>query len=304
MAIHVKSHNDLDAVGLVVVLKRLGYDIASISYHGYPTIDASITKHLKESYSKDDLLLIADICPSDSVLEEINRKVSDGAKVVLLDHHKTKLSAAKYKWATIDLEKCGTELVYDRYKPADWDSPALDMFVEAVSAWDLWKLDSECRKRSENLNSLLGFIGKGAFVKEFSIDLTADFRGTFAEVIKYLEKRKKKYVKQVIKKQLEHVRCYKDGFNNRFKILFATDYISEIGNAALDHPEAEDLHYVCVINPAWNTCSLRARKGGVDVGAIAKFFGGGGHAAAAGFPCEFTESIEANVWQLLNRLNY
>ena len=168
----------------------------------------------------------------------------------------------------------------------------------------MWQLDSPYRKRSEQLNTLLGFIGKDAFVKAFLENLSADTNEPFKTIIEFLVARKNRYVSQVIRAQLAKTRCYSDGFRNRFKVIFATDYISEIGNAALGHPASEDLHYVCVINPILNSCSLRSRTGGVDVAAIASRFDGGGRPAAAGFPFEFTERIEANVWKLLNSLEY
>ena len=52
-----------------------------------------------------------------------------------------------------------------------------------------------------------------------------------------------------------------------------------------DKPDSED--YVI---------SLRARKGGVDVSEVAKFYAGGGHASAAGF------KIKKEVWDaIVNR---
>jgi len=312
MKVHVKTHNDLDAVGSVIVLrcagKIAGITVSSVSYHTYTGIDDAIKNHLKSKHvGKDDLLLITDICPSNDILDLLDAAHQKGVNIRLLDHHKTKVAANKYDWATVDIDKCATELVFDAYyrkmhPPSDFFG--IHEFVDAVCAWDLWKLESKHRNRSVKLNTLLGFLGKNDFINEFMENIDADKLSPFREVLKHLEKRKNRYVNQVIKKQLEAARCYKDGYNNRFKVIFATDYISEIGNAILDHQDAIDLEYVCVINPTWNTCSLRARKGGVDVGSIAKFFGGGGHPGAAGFPCEFTESIEAKVWQLLNRINY
>ena len=71
----------------------------------------------------------------------------------------------------------------------------------------------------------------------------------------------------------------------------------------LQHPDGEDLKYVCLINPVANACSMRSREGETDIGEIAKLFGGGGHQAAAGFSINFTEDIERAVVDVLNKID-
>jgi oligoribonuclease NrnB/cAMP/cGMP phosphodiesterase (DHH superfamily) len=218
----------------------------------------------------------------------------------LIDHHKTRAWVNKYDWAIVDLDKSATEILF--YQFENKQSGIYFDFVQTISAWDLWKEDSPYRKRAKQINNLLGFIGKDAFVRSFVKNLNADKTEPFKTIIEYLIAKKKRYVSQVIRIQLEKTRLYVDGFRNKFKIIFATDYISEIGSEILAHPASEDLDYICVINPVINSCSLRARKGGIDVQIIAKHFDGGGHASAAGFPFNFTDDIEAKVWKLLNSL--
>jgi len=301
MADHLKLHNDLDAVGSRIVAEASGLEIASTSYHTYKNIDEAIVNYIKnKEFSNGDRLLICDICPTKETALLIDKEAKNGLDVILVDHHKTRAWVKKYEWATVDLTKSATEILFSLHE-GKTQGTYFD-FVKTVTAWDMWQLDSPYRERSEQMNTLLGFIGKDAFVKAFLESLDADTKEPFKTIIGYLIARKKRYVSQVIRTQLERTRLYADGFRNKFKIIFATDYISEIGHAALDHPASEDLNYICVINPIINSCSLRARTGEVDVAAIAKYFDGGGHPGAAGFPYEFTEEIEAKVWKLLNSL--
>jgi uncharacterized protein len=303
MAWHLKLHNDLDAVGSRIVAEASKCTpIASTSYHTYKTIDAAIINYIKnKEFSNGDTLLICDICPTRETALLIDNEVKNGLDVLLIDHHITRAWVKKYPWAIVDcLGKSATEILFNLYE-AKVSGKYYD-FVQAVTAWDTWKLDSPYRKRGEQLNTLLGFIGKDAFAQSFVHNYDADAKEPFKTIIEYLIAKKNRYVSQVIRSQLEKTRCYVDGFRNKFKIIFATDYISEIGHAVLDHPASEDLHYVCVINPIINACSLRARTGEVDVQVIAKHFDGGGHPGAAGFPFNFTEDIEAKVWKLLNSL--
>jgi len=300
MAYHLKLHNDFDAVGIRILAEISGFDIASTSYYTYKTIDNAILSYFNnKEYSKNDELLIGDICPSKPVAEQIDQQHKLGKRIQLIDHHKTRAWASKYPdWATVNLTKSATELFY---RTVQGDIPGrYANFALTVTAWDLWKIDSPLRKRAEELNTLLGFIGKDNFVKEFVNCIHADKAEPFKSIIQYLMDRRDRYVTQVIRTQLHKAKYHMDGFGFTFKILFATDFISDIGNAALQATDTADLHYVCVINPVSDTCSLRARVGGVDISKIAWLLGGGGHAGASGFPFKFTKDIENTIWKLLN----
>jgi oligoribonuclease NrnB/cAMP/cGMP phosphodiesterase (DHH superfamily) len=304
MPYHIKTHNDLDAVGGRITAEAAGLEIVSTSYHGYDTIDDAIRSYIKnKEFSDGDELLIIDICPSQKTCDRLDTFYRSKGKITLLDHHyKTKAWANKFPWATVSKNKAATELVFDLFYKDDEDTVLYEHFVRAVAAWDLWKLDSPYRRRGEELNTLLGFIGKDEFVHSFAKNPQADFIKPYSEIIRYLERKKNRYINQVIRKQLLAAPYRMDGLGNTFKIIFATDYFSEIGAAALAHPESEDIHYICIINPIFNSVSLRSRQGEVDVHCIAARCGGGGHIAASGFQCSFTESIEDHIFQKLNAL--
>ena len=66
---------------------------------------------------------------------------------------------------------------------------------------------------------------------------------------------------------------------------------SEIGERLLEiHPEAPFAVIYCR-DKGQRRWSLRARRGGFDVSVIAKAFGGGGHASAAGFTLDYSVVI-------------
>lgn len=304
MATHLKTHYDLDAVGGRIVLESARHLVASTTYHTYDTIDDAIQQFIVEKrYNSGDLLVIADICPTQGVCEFIEKNHPGDLAIRLLDHHKTRSWVNKYSWAKCDVSKCGTELVFEAFyidKSNEYKYVEICKLVEAIAAWDLWKKDSSYRVRGENLNTLLGFIGKDAFVRRFVADPNADLFPTIQEILGFLNARKERYVGQVLKEQLDNAKLRMDGLGNSFKTIFATDFMSEIGDAVLAHPDGQDLHYVCLINPTSNTCSLRSRTGENDVSTIAKRLGGGGHQAAAGFPVALTDRIEEEVFTLLN----
>lgn len=72
---------------------------------------------------------------------------------------------------------------------------------------------------------------------------------------------------------------------DRVFALNTQSFISEVGNILATRPEARfSLSYFYDFERRTNVCSLRASSDkDVDVSEIAKLFGGGGHAKAAGF---------------------
>lgn len=91
-----------------------------------------------------------------------------------------------------------------------------------------------------------------------------------------------------------------DKNSNRYIIVFATDYVSDIGNRILRSKDFADLDYVAIINPSRDTCSLRS-QGKFDVASIAKQLGGGGHKNASGFHTNITETVEKKIVRLFEK---
>jgi len=307
MATYLYTHNDLDALGCAIVAELVYGNVTSTSYNSYQTIDGNIDRLLETGIGEDNLLLIADICPSEETCEKLDAAHRAGNRIQLVDHHKTKMWVNKYKWAICDdSTACGAKLLWLLNKQAHQniqDAEEYSKLIEAINAWDLWKLDSEHRERGERLNTLLKFIGRKEFLASFQKNPNADKAIPYAHVINYLEKSKNDYVKKVLREQLHKARYYMDDLGNTFKILFVTDYISDVGNAALADKDSEDLKYVVMINPVYGTCSLRAREGEIDVSTIAQRLGGGGHRAAAGFKTDVKERIERQIYKLLTKID-
>lgn len=312
MDYHVKTHSDLDGAGCRLVLQLAGFPIRSTTYHTYQNIDDAILsfflRHLEEFPNREVTLFITDICPTLETCAKVDKlvKINDSLNVQLYDHHVTRKKASKYSWATVNTATSATEILWERYSERiSWKLGEFQQLVSAISAWDMWKMDSPFRQRGEKLNSLLGFIGKEDFVSRFSEDPFSDKKEPFLSICKYLEKRKENYVRKVIKDQLFDTPYHMDGLGNTFKIIFATDYISDLAYAALDHPEFEDLHYICVVNPLSNSCSLRSRQeDNVNVEQVARKLNGGGHPKAAGFPFRVLPGVEREVFKVLNSLEY
>ena len=276
------THRDLDGVGCAVLAKKF-LNISDIVYCTYDNIDETI-----KNTDPKQTIIITDICPSQDVCKNFN-KFDD---LILIDHHKTKIWLNKYKWAIFDQSKCGTWLFSEWLLKNHVLEDDVINFCEAINAWDLWKLDSPYRTRGENLNNLLRFIGFDEFVDKFSKDIKADIN-QFSELISILDKRKIRFIKETVDKQLPQAMMRKDGKGRKYKILVVNEYVSEIGEEVLTRDK--EIDYVVMLS--WNKCFLRSKK--VDVSRIAKNLGGGGHAGAAGFIYNSRSKIESYIQRLL-----
>jgi len=305
----VISHNDLDGVACVILLKRSTDKPVEYVLADYNSVDYEINQRItREAQHKYSQIFITDICPLEGTCMHINQQYSAGVQVKLLDHHTTRSWVNDYPWATYENHICGCELVYEyitKHFPVGESKAAEQdwMFAQAVGAWDLWRVSSPHRPRGEELNSLLRFIGKDSFIRVFSEDINQD-KKEFQSTISYLADKKKRYVGSVLANQLDSAPIHSDGQGLQFKIIFATDYVSDIGDSILRHPDYEDIDYVVLVNPVMNAVSLRSRKGDVDVARLAKRLGGGGHKSAAGFSKNFTYGIDKKLSNLLNLLEY
>lgn len=304
---YLVTHGDLDGAGAAVIAETI-YKISFTFFADYTTIDSYLFNFISSKKDEKDVeLLIADICPSQSVCEELN-KVSENFKVKLFDHHKTRQWATQYPWATFDPMKSGTKLLHEYVSTTATEgwrhvlSHYLD-FVEAVDAWDLWKLDSPHRARGEQLNALFKFLRTQEFIPLFVKNPEADKEEPIKTLLEYLEKEKQHIIKRAISTCEKSPIVRRDSLGHMYMIIFTTDYVSEVCHAILNHPDFNDLHFILAYSPLAETCSLRA-KGAIDVSEIAKKLGGGGHKDAAGFHYPVRAHIEENIFKLIAQIEY
>jgi oligoribonuclease NrnB/cAMP/cGMP phosphodiesterase (DHH superfamily) len=308
--VHIFTHSDLDGVGAAIILRRAFENVpivnVSTEYHHYDTIDKALLDFIKrKEYVETDLLIISDICPDLKTCEELDKANGKLIKIQLFDHHVTRSWICKKfkKWCTYNSVKCGTEMVAKAYKKNSQRNLNVSNFVETVGAWDLWRLKSKHRKRGEDLNLLVQFMGCDTFENTFFLNPIFDLTSEGKEIIKYLKDQKKRYVEKIIKGQVEKAKIRKDGAGNNYAIIFADNHISDVARAILDYYDKnEELGYVAIVNPIYNTVSLRSR-GAVDVSIIAKKFGGGGHKGASGFQLKLLRNLDRSIYKRFQTLD-
>lgn len=317
MKVKLFTHTDLDGIGCAVVGKIAFHDI-DITYCNYDDVNDIIkTFILTKEYKNYDYIYITDISVNEEVAELITNTHPDyfkegynlGEMIQLLDHHPTAEWLNKYFWCTVAVEfegekTSGTRMFYEllmdgeylqKSSAWEWDRCSnLFEFVENVRKYDTWLWKTKYNNdEPKKWNDLLFIMGREDFVKNMvrKIRINHDFYLSESELnmLKYKQTEIDKYIdrksKEIIKKDIQG---YKAG------VIFAEQYHSELGNVlATNNP---DLDFIVIINPS-QSVSYRGIKDTIDLGAIAKIYGGGGHPQAAGSP--ISEEIREQVINMI-----
>lgn len=209
-----------------------------------------------------------------------------GRRLMVLDHHKSaEAELANLPYCIFDMNRSGAMIAWNFFADQFQPNARVPEVIAYIQDRDLWKWQLP---NSKEISAAL-----------WAQDITADFRKLLPLALEWtfnyerlrmlgaaLLAQNEQYVQQIAK-TAESVML------GGFKALAATTPLlrSEAGEAlAL---KSEELGGDC-LGILWYRdgeahiyrVSLRSRKGGPDVAAIAAQFGGGGHAAAAGFEVE------------------
>jgi oligoribonuclease NrnB/cAMP/cGMP phosphodiesterase (DHH superfamily) len=273
------THGDLDGIVCGIVFKRI-YPNSYIFFTNYKeTVDCrEINEAILEvvpEFPEDVSILISDISVSEDVAEFLNQRGSVG----LLDHHKTALPLTRFPWVKVDMNKSGCLLVYEMLASRFYLTDLWPL-VELADTYDRWQQNHPKWEQAKQLNRLLSAMGRDAFIYRFMSNSSVDLTPTDKLMLQTDEYHRSKYIARSI--QLAQVLT--DRYGNKFCQVFADRYVSEVGHELLNI-SPEDIAYVLMIDIRERVCSLRGR-GMVDLSALAKEFGGGGHHDSAGFPLQ------------------
>ena len=280
------THTDLDGVSCEILGKIAFEEDINVVRCNYGDIDAKVEEFIN-SAEEYDKLFITDISVNKEIADKL-LSVSD--KVILLDHHKTALWLNEYPYALVQVEDesigkmCGAYLFYEylkkNHKEFD-DTPALKLFIDYVRMYDTWewkeKYDNIIPKR---LNDLMYIDGPNEFIDKMVYRLGNNlFIFDDTDLMKL--QIEQTYINSYITQKNETLMVNDSLFPEyTVGITFADKYISELGNKLCElHPE---LDFVVLINMSTLAVSYRTVKDDLDLSAIAKGFGGGGHPKASG----------------------
>lgn len=227
-------------------------------------VDAAVAAALAEA----DEVVLADHSISDQSVPLVEAHLAEARRFQVLDHHKSALGLARFPWATIDVTRAGTGLLFDylgqpeRYRE----------FAELVEDHDLW---CHADPRSTKLAALYGLLGEDLFLARFVAEPGVNFTEAEELLLEVESRRERDYIQAKVEdaEVLEIAGA-------RWALVFAELYRSNLADALVERYDV-DATAVVNANSEKVTVSLRGRS--VDVSLIAEAHGGGGHARAAAF---------------------
>ena len=300
------TDSDLDGISCGIIAELLFGDDVDITYTNPKMIEKEIDTFIaNKDSSQINTIYVTDLSVPNSVANKLQKLYEEGYTVKLMDHHRTSFYMNKYKWAKvaeffINRKTCGAELFLEYLKDAitfinkdlNINFSRVESYVEYVRLWDTWEWTEDTTGNgliAKKLNTLLSLYSDTKFIKETKNkiindrDIINDFENKLIEVN---ENKKKRYLSYKLRTMRKiNIDKYNVG------VVFAEEFISELGNYLCR--ENEDIDFVMMIQPDIRVVSLRTIKDDVDLSAIAKTYGGGGHPKSAGFV--YNTDLDINI---------
>lgn len=285
--IKIFTHTDLDGVGCAILAQLTFGKNVDITYCNYDEVDLLVREYISKMDKEHDTCFITDISIKDDLASVIDHEYENNFK--LFDHHKTALDLNKYDWCVVEtmnnkkgLQTCGTELFHEYLIAHKYLKEDVKDFVKLVTNYDTWRWTEigNMGLISKKMNDLLYLYGRDEFVK-WCLDKFKS-RKSFLRfdkedelLLQFNQKEIDKYIDSKEKEMI--ISC--DG-EYKYGVVFAEKYFSELGNELCTRNP--NLDYVAMVNVGTYSISYRTIKDNIDVGQIAKRYGGGGHQKAAG----------------------
>ncbi|WP_221567860.1 DHH family phosphoesterase [Alkalihalobacillus sp. TS-13] len=289
------THNDLDGIGCGIVAKMAFGDAIDVRYNSVMGLDFQVERFLErkdEKQNKDLTLFITDLSVNEKNEKALDDFAQEGGKVQLIDHHKTALHFNDYDWGYVKVEyddgrlACATSLLYSYLVHHQLLEPsaALEEFVELVRQYDTWEWEQNDNVKAKQLNDLFFMVSIDEFVEKMVPRLERMDHFEYDEFEqKLLEMEEDKIERYIRRKKRELVQTFVGDYCTG--IVHAESYHSELGNEL--GTANRHLDYITILNMGGRKISFRTIHDDVDVSAVAGYFGGGGHAKAAG--CSMNE---------------
>ena len=241
---------------------------------------------------RDKKIVFCDWSPKPDALKEIEAVAK---QIVILDHHITAQDALKdVPYAIFDMNQSGVGLTWSYFFPEQ----ELPYFLAMIQDRDLWKWQLQGSKPFTNgLFTVCSTIDTYDFDELFKIfdELynNPDKVEYYINVGSLIQKVNDKKVEKIANSAIKRIDKY---LNYNVCIVNSTaDYTSELGNVISSKDEV-DFAVIWSYNHVTDEYYVSLRScGDIDVSAIAKSFGGGGHRNASGCTLKGISPSEAFV---------
>lgn len=312
------SHNDLDGYGPEIILKASFYNVDTLHVSNGAMDKTILWATLNEQNDKYDYIIITDIsCSAESAKKIAASK--NAKKVILLDHH---ISAdylndfdfavvahespddsfsSQYYPENIKMLPSGTTLLLDFLYTLDDEyhtmltgiySCLLCELCFTIGIYDTWDWVNVFNKKrsASDLNKLFYILGEEDFINTYVDRLESEKNNLFSDEDEKLLNREEKKCNNYIEKKAMIIKVINHSIANKnYKICIcrAERYTSELFEYMKEKYPTVDFYLI----DSGNSLSLRSIND-VNVSEIAKLFGGGGHAQAAGVSYSQEKSID------------
>jgi uncharacterized protein len=286
------THNDLDGVGCGIAARCAFGDNVEVRYNSVDGLNPEIQRFLERKLhkrKKNDMLFITDLSVHEANADRLTLYEETGAKVKLIDHHKSSLMLNQYPWATVRVAyddgrlASATSLFFDNLTQQGWIRPTDTMteFVEMIRQYDTWEWEANDNLQAKQLNDLFFLSSLDEFEEEMTERVKTPGGFSFTEFEqKLLELESEKIERYIRRKRRELVQTFIE--DRCVGIVHAELYHSELSSEL--GKENPHLDYIAIMNVGGRKVSLRTIHDTIDVSEIAGQYGGGGHAKASGCP--------------------
>jgi hypothetical protein len=198
---------------------------------------------------------------------------ADAKSLTILDHHKTAQEALHdFPGAVFDMKKSGARLAWEHFHPGA-PVPLLIQYIEDRDLYN-WQFDE-----TERFTAVLDTL-PFTFEAWHSFYLTSEDRDAMAQILVDGHTMTLKFNALAQEQVLGAEPVTVDGLLG-LKLNAGGRFTDKLGE--LMHARSGAFGMLWRIQDGMLRVSFRSARGGVDVSALAKKFGGGGHAAAASF---------------------
>ncbi len=302
--VKIFSHNDLDGFGAPYLLAQIQQELAQDITYQIETIGAGrIDEVLGRWLGSPESQLVTDVYIMDMTpdheytFQQLDQQFAN--HWLIFDHHDSEAElraqhAANVINPTTPGNASATSIVWDWVQQEGWGAnltparhAALAQWVEAIRAYDTWDWQNDAdmpasmRQMADELDQLFWFYPLDASAQFVTACLATDwtsYRTQNQLLIETLNQRREQYLKHHLKDVVEFELA-----GQPWALVYADSYKSDLGHRTLaEHPNVKA---VMVAGPT--SLSLRS-NGELDVAEVAEtYFGGGGHAEAAGARIDF-----------------
>jgi len=247
-------------------------------YFTLPSHDISdeIVNYLAETHNGP--IIVADMSISLGLAEKLNQH---NAGIFLLDHHRSAIPLDKFEWCEIEVDnqRAGGRMLWDHFREFIIRRPELNQLKDLVMAADdvdRWVKEIPV---AEDLVTLHDAIEQQDFIDRFKKNPLLHFSKKEQYLIDVYKAKRDRYVERK-KRDVVFFNRKIQGHRVRIGVVQAGTHQSILGNAICTDP---DLNVDVAIMSNGISVSMRSSSScPVDLAAIAKLNGGGGHFNAAG----------------------